>query len=84
MFHLDIIGYIAGVLGIGSLLPQLIKCWRTKSTEDLSIWRYVVYILSLILWIVYGVMISNGPLIAVCIVTLIIAILILYFAIKYK
>ena len=84
MFHIDIIGYIAGVLGIGSFLPQLIKCWRTKSTEDLSVWRYVVYILSLILWIVYGIMISNGPLIVVCIITLVIAILILYFAIKYR
>ena len=84
MFYLDTIGYVAGILGISSFLPQLIKCWKTKSTEDLSVWRYIVYILSLILWIVYGVMISNEPLVISCIIILIIAILILYFAIKYR
>ncbi len=84
MEQIDILGYIAGVLVVISLLPQTIKSWKTKSTKDLSLWRYVIYIAGLILWIVYALLIDNGPVAIMNGIGLILATLILYLKIKYK
>lgn len=46
---INLLGYIAGTLVVISLLPQFIKSWTTKSTRDISLWRYVIYIIGLIL-----------------------------------
>ena len=80
---IDVIGYVAGTLGLVSLLPQLMKCYKTRSTEDLSAWRYIIYIASTALWIIYGIAIHNGPITIMSSLILVISTLILYFALKY-
>ncbi len=84
MYYIDIIGYIAGLLVVLSLLPQTIKSWRTKSTKDLSLWRYIIYCLGLILWISYAVIIDNGPVAVMNGAGLVLAFSILYLKIRYK
>ncbi len=61
MIWIDVLGYAAGILVVISLLPQAIKSWRTKLTRDVSLWRYIIYVIGLILWITYAVLIKNGP-----------------------
>lgn len=58
---IDLLGYAAGFLVVISLLPQAMKSWRTKSTRDISLTRYIIYTAGLILWIVYALIINNGP-----------------------
>ncbi len=49
---LEIIGYLGGFLIAVSLVPQLVKTWKTKSAKDLSLlWTGV----SLIGLIFYGI-----------------------------
>ncbi|MCK5332709.1 hypothetical protein KAJ41_02495 [Candidatus Parcubacteria bacterium] len=84
MEQIDILGYFAGVLIVMSLLPQTVKSWRTKSTRDLSVWRYIIYVVGLILWIVYALLIDNGPVAIMNGIGLILATIILYLKIKYK
>lgn len=62
MNYLDILGYLAGTMVIFSLLPQVIKSWKTKSTKDLSLTRYLMYTAGLTLWLIYGILLPNGPL----------------------
>ncbi len=83
MYYIDILGYIAGLLVTISLLPQVIKSWKTKSTKDISLWRYIIYVIGLILWITYAVIIENGPVAAMNSVGLILAVFILYLKIKH-
>ncbi len=80
----DILGYVAGTMVVVSLLPQTIKSWKTKSTRDLSLARYIIYSLGLVLWIVYAVVISNGPVALMNSVGLLLALSILFLKIKYK
>lgn len=61
MAYIDILGYVAGILVVISLLPQVIKSWKTKSTRDISLSRYIIYVIGLILWVAYAVIIQNGP-----------------------
>ena len=81
---IDIIGYLAGTLVVLSLLPQIIKSWKTKSTKDLSLWRSVIYITGIGLWLIYGILISNGPLTYMNIILLSFSLSILYLILKYK
>jgi MtN3 and saliva related transmembrane protein len=51
-----IVGTTAAVLTTLSNLPQLIKCWRTRSAEDLSLRTFLALTTGLALWIGYGVL----------------------------
>ncbi|MCD4705109.1 hypothetical protein K8R66_03455 [bacterium] len=84
MNFIDILGYIAGILVVISLLPQTIKSWKTKSTKDLSLWRYIIYILGLILWIIYASIIKNAPVAIMNSLGLLLASSLLYLKVKYK
>lgn len=79
----DLLGYVAGILVVISLLPQTIKSWRTKSTRDISLWRYIIYVVGLILWITYASIIKNGPVGLMNGVGLILASTILYLKVKH-
>jgi len=83
MTEINLLGYIAGALVVLSLLPQTIKSWKTKSTKDISLARYVIYIIGLILWIIYAILIHNGPVAITNGIGLILAVSILSLKIKY-
>jgi MtN3 and saliva related transmembrane protein len=84
MNKVDILGYIAGLLVVLSLLPQFIKSWRTKMTRDISLWRYIIYSVGLILWILYAFLIKAWPVGIMNFVGLILALGILYLKVKYS
>ncbi|MBW3630518.1 MAG: SemiSWEET transporter [Gemmatimonadetes bacterium] len=56
-------GYAAGVLTVVSFLPQVIRTWRTKQTDDLSFGMFALLVTAGGLWITYGVMSSDWPVI---------------------
>ncbi|HEX8830224.1 MAG TPA: SemiSWEET transporter [Longimicrobium sp.] len=58
------IGYVAGALTVISFLPQVVRVWRTKKTSDLSLGMFVILITAGALWITYGVVTSDWPVIA--------------------
>ncbi len=84
MKTVDILGYTAGSLVVLSLLPQVIKSWKTKLTRDISLLRYIVYVIGLILWAIYGIIIQNGPLAVMNTMGLVLASSILYLKVRYK
>lgn len=83
MNNIDLLGYLAGILVVISLLPQAIKSWKTKSTKDISLSRYVIYIAGLVLWIIYAVIINNGPVALMNSLGLILALCILFLKLKH-
>ena len=60
---IEIIGYLAGATVAVSLMPQVIKSWKTRSTKDISVPWMLIYLFGLILWVIYGVGISSLPMI---------------------
>ena len=53
---------MAGFLTTGSFLPQIIKTIRTKDTKNISLLMYVFYVIGVILWLIYGYVISDAVL----------------------
>lgn len=55
--------YISTFIIASSLVPQVVKSWKTKSTKDISIKWNVTYIFWLSLFLVYAVQINELPII---------------------
>jgi len=79
-----IIGLAAATCTTFSFLPQAIKVIKTKHTKDLSLAMYSIFTTGVFLWLVYGVLVKDIPLIVANVVTLIFAVTILIMKIRYK
>ena len=81
---MEIIGYIAGVLSIITYIPQVIKLYKTKTTEGLSILMIYLMCISVTLWMSYGFILHNIPMIITNASIVFLTILILCMVYKYK
>ena len=79
---ITIIGFVAAVLTTGAGIPQFIKTVRTRHTESLSIHTYIMLAVGIPLWLIYGILIKDLPLIASNFVILIPVLIILTLKIK--
>ena len=84
MDFFTIIGLAAGFCTTLAFLPQALKTWRTKSTKDLSLGMYLIFCTGVALWLTYGILKSDLPIIITNAVTLILALSILYFKLTFK
>ena len=48
------LGMLGTALSTFSLLPQVVKTWRTRSAADLSAAWLVVALISMLVWLSYG------------------------------
>lgn len=80
----NLLGLIAGSLTTVAFLPQVMKTWRSKSAGDLSIGMFAIFSAGVALWLVYGIIIDAPPVIVANGVTLVLALTILFFKLRYK
>lgn len=80
----SIVGIAAGVCTAASLLPQLIKMIKEKKATDISIIMLVTLLSGLCLWIWYGIMKQDWPIILTNGFSLLINLLIIIMRWKYK
>ncbi|GBF49009.1 sugar efflux transporter for intercellular exchange [Leptospira ryugenii] len=77
-----LIGYIAAILTTLSYLPQVLRVILTKQTRDISRNMYLLQGLGVFLWLCYGVLLTNLPIILANAVTLGFVLTILYYKIS--
>ncbi len=80
----ELIGIAAGICTAISLLPQLIKIIREKEARNISLFYLVILLAGLSLWIWYGVLKDDLPIIATNVVSLVLNVAIIVMGIKYK
>lgn len=68
--NIQILGFIAALLGTVSLVPQVIKMWKTRSVQSISLLMYVIISIDSVLWLTYGIVLSLTPLIIQSMLTL--------------
>jgi MtN3 and saliva related transmembrane protein len=61
---------MAAVCTTGSFLPQVVRAWRTRSTRDVSAMMFVLLVTGNALWLIYGALIGDLPLVIANLVTL--------------
>jgi MtN3 and saliva related transmembrane protein len=78
-----IIGFAATVVGTVLMLPQVIRSWRTRQVDDLSLSMVLLYVLNCALWLVYGCLVAAPPVIVANSAGLMISIVQLVLKIRY-
>lgn len=80
----EILGYIAAVGTTGAFVPQAIKVFKTKKTDDLSVGTFILMSAGILLWDIYGVLINSFPIIVANSITFCLSFYILAVIIKNK
>jgi MtN3 and saliva related transmembrane protein len=78
-----VIGIVAGIFTSSSLLPQVIKILKEKKVEDLSMTMFVSLLIGIILWVIYGIMRDDWPIIVTNSFSVLLNFLILFLKFKY-
>lgn len=84
MDTIHFIGYLSGFIIAISLTPQVIKAYKTKSTNDISLLWNSIFLLGLILYFIYGVGIGEMPIIIMNGIETFLAVLLLAAKLIYK
>ena len=84
MDYTQILGLMAGGLTTVAFLPQVIKTWKSKSAKDLSLAMFFVFALGTLLWLIYGIIIQQLPIILANSITLALASVLLFFKLRFK
>lgn len=80
----DTLGYLATILSMISLFPQIYKTYRTKSTKDISATMSVLGIFASLLWLTYGIILKAVPIIIANGIVLFNFSLLFIFKLKYR
>jgi len=84
MNTISLLGLVAGAFTTIAFLPQVLKTWRSRSAKDLSLGMFSIFTLGVAMWLVYGFMINDLPVILANVVTLILASTLLFFKLRWK
>jgi len=80
----NIIGFVAGFFIAVSMIPQVIKSYKTKSVEDISFLMLIIIALGAFLWTVYGMLIKSLPIMMMDGFAFFINLLLIFIKIKYR
>ena len=80
----NVIGYVAALFTTFSLLPQIIRIWKLKEARDISLFMPLMVCIGAVLWLVYGIMIAEAPVIAANAISLLVALTTLVITVKYR
>jgi MtN3 and saliva related transmembrane protein len=84
MNTIQLLGLAAGSLTTAAFLPQVIKTWKTRSAKDLSLGMFSLFCLGVALWLAYGLIVRDIPVIAANMLTLMLASTLLFFKLRFK
>ena len=84
MNALDLLGMTAGCISAVTFLPQVIKTWKTKSATDISLLMFTFATFSVILWLIYGIILGNIPIIFTNSMVLLFSLIMLYFKFRFR
>ena len=79
-----IVGFIAGILTAIAMLPQIIKTVKEKKAQSISVFMLLVLMIGVSLWIVYGFLNKDWPIIITNIISFGLNVTMFFLRIKYK
>lgn len=80
----DLLGYVAGTLTTVALLPQVWRTFRTKDVSGISLRMYSIFTLGVAIWLAYGIVLDELPMILANSVSLVLAFCVLGMKLKFR
>jgi len=79
-----VLGLVAGFLTTSSFIPQLIKGYRTRRMDDVSLLMPSVLGTGMFLWLLYGIAVNDLPIIIWNAISVVLNIGIIFLKIRYS
>jgi MtN3 and saliva related transmembrane protein len=79
----DVLGYLAATLTTVSFVPQAWRTFRTKDVSGISLKMYSLFTLGVAVWLAYGIVLGEVPMMFANATTLLLAVPVLVMRIKY-
>ena len=83
MDFIQIVGLVAGIITSSAMLPQVIKIFKEKKAKDISLIMIIVLLIGLSLWVTYGFLRDDIPIIATNLFSVLVNMVLLGLSIKY-
>ena len=84
MNFIDIIGLFAGMCVTISVIPQIIKVWRTKKVKAISLLTFSILTFGIMVWVIYGILKNDWPIIITNSISLCLNLTMIYFLVYYE
>ena len=80
----QVVGITAGCFTAGSMIPQVVKMIRDKKADQVSLVMILILISGISLWIWYGVMLNDLPIILTNLFSLVVNLIMVVLRFKYR
>lgn len=80
----DLIGAAAATLTTVSFVPQALKTFRSRDVSGISLVMYSLFAIGVALWLVYGLLLRDWPIVIANAITLALALAVLAMKIRYR
>jgi MtN3 and saliva related transmembrane protein len=78
----ETIGLLAGICTTISFIPQVVRTLKTKDTSAISLYMYILFIIGVIFWLIFGITIKSTSVIVTNSATIILSGIILFMKIR--
>jgi MtN3 and saliva related transmembrane protein len=80
----NLVGYVAAFFTTFSMLPQILRIWKLKEARDVSVFMPLMASVGSALWLIYGIMLEEVPIIVANAVFLFFTLTTLFVTVKYR
>jgi MtN3 and saliva related transmembrane protein len=84
LHYTSLVGAIAAVFTTIAFIPQAYHSYKTRDLSGVSLPMYSIFTLGVALWLAYGLLLHNWPLIIANAITLALSMMILVLKIKHS
>ena len=79
----DILGYTAATLTTVSFVPQVWRTFRTHDVSGISLKMYSIFTLGIAVWLAYGIVLKQTPMLVANSVSLVLACAVLVMRVRF-
>ena len=84
MEPVQFLGLLAGSLTTIAFVPQVIKTYQSRSAKDLSLGMFMIFCTGTALWLSYGIIIGDLPVVVANALTLALSMVLIIFKFRFK
>ena len=78
------LGLLAGMLTTVGFIPQIVKGYRTKQMNDVSLTMPILLSLGMALWFFYGVILEDAPIMIWNLIALVLNLTVIYLILSFR
>lgn len=79
-----LVGSVAAICTTAAFVPQVIRVWRLRRADEISLVTFLVFAFGTLVWLVFGLLIGSLPIILANGVTLVLAWMIVILKLSYE